>query len=205
MNGRRDLGAAAWRERLAAEDVTGDLADRLAEYLVLLGRFGSAVDLVSAADAEQVVRRHIVRSLVAVRHLPSEGRLVDIGSGNGFPAVPLLLAIPGLEGTLLEPRERRWAFLSEVSRSLGLRAEVLREDVRQHRGSGYAAMTVRAVHPRVWQGERERLLAEGGVLVWWAGVRSRGVAAGWGGGCVVTSPGLARESAEFVVWRRCST
>ncbi len=204
MNEWQHLGAAAWRERLARAGLTADVADRVTEYLLLLCRFETALDLVAVTDAEQLVQRHVVASLAAVGHLPAEGKLVDVGSGNGFPAVPLLLAAPGLEGTLLEPRERRWAFLSEVSRSLGLRAEVLREDVREHSGSGYAAMTVRAVHPRVWQRERERLLRKGGVLVWWAGARSRGLVGGWGGGCVVTSPGSA-EGHEFVVWRRCST
>jgi len=205
MTGRQHLGAATWRELLAAAGLTGELADGLTEYLLLLGRFAPALDLVAAADAEHLVRRHLLPSLAAVRYLPSEGKLIDVGSGNGFPAVPLMLAVPGLWGTLLEPRERRWAFLNEVTRSLDLRAEVLREDVREHAGSGYAAMTVRAVHPRAWQGEKERLLGKGGVLVWWAGARSQELAAGWGGGHVVPSPGLRWEGGEFVVWRRCST
>ena len=77
---------------------------------------------------------HVLESLAALPWVGSTGTLLDVGSGNGFPAVPLLLARPGVRGVLLEPRERRWAFLREVVRELGLPAEVRARAAGEHRG-----------------------------------------------------------------------
>ncbi len=54
------------------------------------------------------------------------GALLDIGSGAGLPGVPLLIARPGWRGVLLEPRQKRWAFLRLVVRELGLECTVER-------------------------------------------------------------------------------
>jgi 16S rRNA G527 N7-methylase RsmG len=134
--------------------------------------------------------------------LPATGALVDVGSGNGFPAVPLLLARPALSGVLLEPRERRWAFLREVGRELGLSAAVLRENIREHVGS-YAALTVRGVDRGVWWPQVGRLLAAGGVALWWhtgePGLGHDDLDR------VVTSPLPDPGRGWLSVWRRCST
>ncbi len=59
------------------------------------------------------------------RLLEGEGTLLDVGSGAGLPGVPLLIARPGWRGVLLEPRQKRWAFLKTVIRELELDAEAV--------------------------------------------------------------------------------
>ncbi len=180
--------------------------ERLDGYLELIRRWRCSLDLVGQMT-ESALRRVLVdETLLALSAMPDSGRLLDIGSGVGIPAVPLLLARPGLHGVLLEPRERRWAFLCEVVRALRLDAEVRREDVRRHSGGGYTMVTVRGVDPELWWCELRRLVAEGGALAWWTGEAK---AVEWkdrfAEGRVVLSALPSAGRGRLLVWRRCST
>jgi 16S rRNA (guanine(527)-N(7))-methyltransferase RsmG len=202
-------GAAAagvWRAGLATAGVPDGVIARLVAYLELLVRFGEATDLTARLDTTELIRHHVLESLAGEPLLPVAGRVLDAGSGAGFPGIPLLVARPALKGTLLEPRERRWAFLAEVIRELGLSAEVRRERARGHPGRGYAAMLVRALPPREWAGEAARLLGDEGKLLWWTALGTE-EAAGEVRGLehVLSSPLPDRRRGNVTVWRRRST
>jgi 16S rRNA (guanine527-N7)-methyltransferase len=157
----------SWTRRVREAGVAAPLAERLGAYLEMLGRWGSAVDLLGTMSAAELISGHLLESLAALPFVPASGTLLDIGSGNGFPAIPLLLGRPAVRGVLLEPRERRWAFLREVVRELGLEAEVRRERVAEHRGPAYTAVTVRGVALATWLPHAARLVdGEGAVLFW---------------------------------------
>lgn len=198
-------GPEHWRPRLAQAGLEGELAADVARYLGLLGWFDGALDLLGRVGAEALVRLHVLESLAALPFLPGRGELLDVGSGNGFPAVPLLLARRRLRGTLLEPRERRWAFLREVIRELDLDATVRRERLAGHPLVGYSAMTVRAVRARDWSPEAGRVVAPGGVVISWVGKGSAEAGELRGFGPVITSALPAAERGVLRVWRRCST
>lgn len=96
-------------------------AAALESHCRLLLRWNRAVRLTSITGEAAVRDRHVLESLEALRFLPGgRGRLVDVGSGNGFPALPLLLLRADLEGHLLEPAVRKRAFLKEVIRAAGM-------------------------------------------------------------------------------------
>jgi 16S rRNA G527 N7-methylase RsmG len=200
------------RETSACDPLPDDLGldtvalSRLRDYLGLVRRWRVSLDLVGRASERVLVEEHVRAALVATPSLPVAGRLLDIGSGVGLPAVPLLLARPALHGVLLEPRERRWAFLCEVVRSLDLDAEVVRDDARHHAGGPYDAVTVRGVDSGVWWDEVPRLVGPEGVLVWWT---SEGKAEACGRrareGRVVISALPSPSRGRVLVWRRCST
>jgi 16S rRNA (guanine527-N7)-methyltransferase len=202
----RGRGREAWATRLQAAGVDTGLASALAAYLELLGRWGSAVDLVGEIDEEELLTGHVLESLAALPWVGASGMLLDIGSGNGFPAVPILLARPGVRGVLLEPRERRWAFLREVVRELELAAEVSREHVSEHLGGGYAVATVRGVELGAWLPHATRLLRPEGSWLWWTSTAN---AAELGRkvpeGRVLTFPLPDPTRGNLAVWRRCST
>ena len=201
---RRD--AAAWEERLRAEGLAAPITSGLAAYLALLGRWGTAVDLLGDMDEEELLAGHVREALAALPWLSEEGALLDVGSGNGFPAVPLLLARPRLRGVLLEPRERRWAFLCEVVRELGLDAEVVRSRAAEHAGSGYAAVTVRGVEMGEWLPHAGRLLAPEGTLLWWtSGENAAELVRRVPEGRVLTFPLPDPTRGKLAVWRRCFT
>jgi len=197
------LTAADWAPRLVGAGVEPAVAERLAAFLELLARWQRSTNLVGAVTPARLVSEHVAESLAALPLLPASGSLLDVGSGNGFPVLPLLLARSGLRGTLLEPRERRWAFLKEAVRELGVDAAVRRERVEAHAGGPYDAITVRAVAASAWAGPARRLLGRDGVLVAWVGPGSPPPVDGFEP--VVTSPLPAPGRGGIVAWRRCFT
>jgi 16S rRNA (guanine(527)-N(7))-methyltransferase RsmG len=200
-----DRSRDGWCDVLVGSGVQAELAEKLAEYLVLLARWGGAVDLFAGKDPEGLITMLVGESLAALPWMGQARTLVDVGSGNGFPAVPLLLARPGVRGVLLEPRERRWAFLKEVVRELGLAADVRRERAADHKG-GYDVATVRGVEVEVWLPLRSRLVRVDGTWLWWTSkakaARGRGRAAD---GRMLTFPLPDPSRGVLAVWRRCST
>ena len=96
---------------LASEHV-----DKLLIYLELLLKWNAKINLVGQAAAEECVTRHFGESLFLPRLVALRGRLLDIGSGAGFPGLALKILCPALEVTLLEPVAKKRAFLKEVAR-----------------------------------------------------------------------------------------
>lgn len=92
----------------------------IAIYLEELKRWAKIVDLVSQSDPEVIIRKHVLDSLAALAVLPLHGRLLDLGSGAGFPGLPLAIANPAFSVTLLESRRKRVNFLKEVIRKTNL-------------------------------------------------------------------------------------
>ncbi len=154
---------------LLAPHREGATLDRLVCYAELLEKWSRRHNLVSYTGREELVTRHLLDSMAAAPLMGDRGRLLDVGSGAGLPGVPLLAACPGFSGVLLEPRQKRWAFLKLVIRELGLDAEAERarfQDLKNDRP--WNAVTVRAVgHQREildWAGSR--LAADGAVFLW---------------------------------------
>ena len=78
--------------------------------------------------------------------VPAAGRLIDVGSGNGSPGLVLALLRPDLDVTLLEPRQKRWAFLREAARAAGRPdVAVRRERHDTYTGPPAATVTLRAL------------------------------------------------------------
>jgi 16S rRNA (guanine527-N7)-methyltransferase len=184
----------------------------------LLLAWTGAINLTAIRDPGAVALFHVIDSLSAVPLLRSLGvdRFIDLGSGGGYPGLPIAAVLPAARALLLEPIGKKAAFLSTAARAIGLehhveaapvRAEGLAAD-RRHRGR-WPAVTARAV---AGLGELIELafplLEPGGVLVaWkrgdleleWAG-GERALAA-LGGGTLerlpVTAPGL--EGHDLIV------
>ena len=128
------------------------LLEALQRYLDLLLRWNARVNLTAVRDPEKIVTRHFGESLFAARVLLRGGRrgevaatLVDVGSGAGFPGLPMKLFAPQLGLTLIEAHSKKAVFLREVVRSLGLgRAEVFCGRA-EHWGKTADLVTLRAV------------------------------------------------------------
>jgi 16S rRNA (guanine527-N7)-methyltransferase len=91
----------------------------LLSYLTLLQRWNAAYNLTAIKDPAGMVTRHILDSL-AVFPWVGGGRLLDAGTGAGLPGVPLAIADPGLDVTLLDSAGKKIRFLNHVRRELGL-------------------------------------------------------------------------------------
>jgi 16S rRNA (guanine527-N7)-methyltransferase len=93
----------------------------IASYLALLKKWNQTISLTSIEEDAEIVARHFGESMFAGSLLPMErGRLADVGSGAGFPGLPLKIAFPELQVTLVEPNIKKCAFLREVQATLGL-------------------------------------------------------------------------------------
>lgn len=92
-------------------------------YNQLLQKWNAHINLTSVRDPEEIITRHFGESLFAARQLlpPSETTqtAIDIGSGAGFPGLPLKIWNPELEITLIEAHGKKAVFLREVVRALG--------------------------------------------------------------------------------------
>jgi 16S rRNA (guanine527-N7)-methyltransferase len=145
-------GFEARLEAMGASVSAATLA-QLGDYLARLLAMNEQMNLTSIKEPEAAWERHILDSLTLLPLLaavPAGARLVDIGSGGGVPGIPLAIARPDLEVTLVEATQKKAAFLSAVASAMSLsnvtvrsgRAEQLGRD--ELRGA-FDVVTARAV------------------------------------------------------------
>jgi len=154
--------------KLLGASVQGQALRRLVRYGELLEQWSGVHNLVRFQSRRELVERHLLESRAACGFLAGSGRLADVGSGAGLPGVPILASCPGWEGVLLEPRVKRWAFLSRVVAELRLRARVDRSRFEAFSDGGFDLVTVRALadHRGVCEWARGRLNPGGCVALW---------------------------------------
>lgn len=109
----------------------GPLRVQLENYIAIVNRWNPSLSLVASADLTRL-EEHVADSLSLVPYLGSidaQGvHLLDIGSGAGFPAIPLKLALPNITVTMFERSEKKATFLSTCARNLALsRVTILNE------------------------------------------------------------------------------
>ena len=91
------------------------------QYIRTLLRWNEKLNLTSIRDPLEILYRHFCESMFAAGAIPvDKGRLADIGSGPGFPGIPLKILRPGLELCLVESNVKKGTFLAEVVRELKL-------------------------------------------------------------------------------------
>lgn len=83
-----------------------------------LTRWNPRLSLVGPGTGSDLLGRHFGEAMAAMPHLPSRGRILDVGSGGGFPGLVLAAARPGLDVCLMEPKQRKWSFLQTVIRKV---------------------------------------------------------------------------------------
>lgn len=117
LRGLEALGIAADAEAL----------DRFEAFHAILDAYNARMDLTAVLDEDERVDRHDLDSAAPLAQglLPRGARVIDVGTGAGFPGMPLLILRPDLEMTFLDAQKKRVAFLREALLHLGLRAEAL--------------------------------------------------------------------------------
>lgn len=127
------------------------LAPPLLAYLALLERWNRTYNLTAIRDPREMVTRHLLDSLAMQPFLGAAaedgGTLADLGTGPGLPGIPLAIATPRLQVTLVESNGKKARFLREAVRSLGLanaRVAESRAEAVDEPGA-YAAITARAL------------------------------------------------------------
>ena len=155
----------------ATQVLLGEIVPRLRTYLELLLRWNQRTNLTAIRSPEGVVTRHFGESLFAARVLANYVKdgdaVLDIGSGAGFPGLPLQLLLPKLRVTLAESQGKKAAFLREAMRATEAGAEVWASRVQMlPPDRRFDTVTLRAVdspQQAVEEGKR-RVRADGWLL-----------------------------------------
>jgi 16S rRNA (guanine527-N7)-methyltransferase len=154
--------------------VSGDVIENIGTYISTLLQWNERISLTTVVDPAEIVRFHFGESLFACSVLPiADGRLADVGSGAGFPGLPLALADHRLKVTLIESNAKKATFLSEVVRRLKLtNVEIARIRMEDMPGTlvSFDFVTARALGQfddlLSWS---RKFLARGGKLILWLG------------------------------------
>ena len=161
MSDERELadGAAGLGLALSASQY-----ERLVSFAAMLRRWNRAFNLISRRDVDRLLPRHVFDSL-ALAGLLRGLRVVDLGTGAGLPGIPLAVACPAVQFTLLDRSERRIRFVNSVARELMLEnVDAQVADYRRFRPSElFDTVVSRAVADArtVWKAAQP-LLASGG-------------------------------------------
>ena len=153
----------------------------LEKYLAEIERFNPALSLVGTNDRQELIVRHILDSLAPLGimlkmgeqlKIASQLKIADVGSGAGLPGIPLAIALPHAECTLIERKGRRAGFLRNTVQALGLSNVFVEEEEMEKAQRGrFTLVTFRAfkpLEPKIYK-KLSRLCAGGGVLAAYKG------------------------------------
>lgn len=151
-----------------------EVSARLYLHYEELRRWAPTLALIGSGAPGEIFERHYAESLAALPWLPKESgaRVLDLGSGAGFPGWVLAAARPDLQVTLVEARERKWAFLTTAARRARLSCRCLNARVSPRSlaelPDRVQIITVRALRleSKIWSALLSRLEPGARVLLW---------------------------------------
>lgn len=139
-------------------------ADKFIKYYELLIEWNEKMNLTAITEEREVAEKHFADSLLPMELIPQNARCIDVGTGAGFPGIPLMIMRPDITVTLLDSLNKRLIFLNEVIRALGLegRAKTLHmrsEDAAQNAMNKLCLGARLIEYPCAW-GERYVIAAK---------------------------------------------
>jgi 16S rRNA (guanine527-N7)-methyltransferase len=121
------LDESGWKARLDAGvhelgfDLEQSQLDLLWRYGVMLRERNAHVNLTSIVSPEGILTLHMLDSLSVVPHLGAAARVIDVGTGGGFPGIPLAVACPQRQFTLIDGTQKKIRFVAEAIEALDIR------------------------------------------------------------------------------------
>jgi len=142
-------------------------------YLSELKKWNKTYNLTGLKEDKDIIIKHFFDSLLYLKTLPeSEIRVADVGSGAGFPGLPIKIIRPEIEMYLIEPSRKKAAFLKHIIRQLGLRkAEVIEKRIEEIRANQELAELVDVAVTRAlfsiedFMKKASHIVKEGGTLI----------------------------------------
>ena len=129
------VGSAQWDKALCTLAQLHDVhlnaqqLEQLTDHARELVRWSAKTNLTTIKEPKAIIAKHIVDSLASVKLIPKGARLLDIGSGGGYPGIPLKIVRPDLAVTLIDASRKKITFLKHIIRSLDL-ADIAAEHIR---------------------------------------------------------------------------
>lgn len=151
------------------------VCEKVQRYVALLEVWNKKLNLTSVRDPEQVVQRHFGESFYLARLLPEFATLLDVGSGAGFPGLPISLLRPAADVLLAEAQVRKAAFLREAVWMTGSHAKVWAHRVEElEQESRFDVVVLRAVdNMDLALSVAAQRMAPGGTLAFFVGEDAR--------------------------------
>lgn len=108
-------------------ELTSAQEEQFRIYADLLVEWNAKVNLTAVTDPEGIAAKHFLDSILILKYaeIPQGESVIDIGTGAGFPGVPLKIMRPDLKLTLLDGLNKRLVFLAELTKALGIEAEIV--------------------------------------------------------------------------------
>ena len=106
-------------------DLSSAQLDQFESYYAMLSDWNTRVNLTAITEPEDVAKKHFLDSLAAAPYLKANAAVADVGTGAGFPGLPLLILRPDLKLTLIDSLQKRLVFLEAVLKELKLSAELV--------------------------------------------------------------------------------
>jgi 16S rRNA (guanine527-N7)-methyltransferase len=132
--------------QLGIDPLSKEQLQRLATHYSMMCIWNRRVNLTRITDPSEAARLHYAESLLGARYVGPVRTAVDIGSGAGFPGVPIAVVKPELQVTALEANQKKCTFLNEVKDALGLaNLSVLHGRVERSDLEGFELLTTRAL------------------------------------------------------------
>ena len=156
-------------------------ADKFIKYYELLIEWNEKMNLTAITEEREVAEKHFADSLLPMELIPQNARCIDVGTGAGFPGIPLMIMRPDITVTLLDSLNKRLIFLNEVIRALGLegRAKTLHmrsEDAGRagaHRDAYDVALSRAVANARVLAEWTAPFVKRGGVSIMYKGAAAK--------------------------------
>jgi 16S rRNA (guanine527-N7)-methyltransferase len=126
-------------------DLSSETLEQLSAFYSLLTRWNERLHLVAPCSPEEFATRHVLESLMLLKHLPHGAKIADIGSGAGLPIIPCLLARPDLQATLIESSQKKSVFLREALKQLCRPSVVIPKPFEEVQTPEVAFITCRAL------------------------------------------------------------
>lgn len=131
-------------------ELSQDKADKLLKLYEFLVEYNQNVNLTAITDFEEVVVKHFIDSVLpfSMIDIKENSSFIDVGTGAGFPSIPLMIVRPDLKGTLLEALNKRCVFLEKACKLTGVDAKVVHgraEDYAKEKREAFDFATARAV------------------------------------------------------------
>lgn len=130
--------------------ITAEMSEKLVKLCDFMLEYNKNVNLTSITDFEEVVVKHFVDSVLPffMVDIPQGSSFIDVGTGAGFPALPLLVVRPDLKGTLCDSLNKRCVYLELVCKEIGVKAEIIHarsEELGRKKRECFDFATARAV------------------------------------------------------------
>lgn len=108
-------------------DAKDEMIERFNIYNELLIEWNKVMNLTAITEEEEIIIKHFLDSVSCLQSGLNFSKLkcIDVGTGAGFPGIPLKIVVPGMKITLLDSLKKRTLFLSELTKKLGIECEIV--------------------------------------------------------------------------------